>query len=121
LQATHWLAPERGDIVWCTAASGWSKSARNVFIAPWLRGAGTTGEQVVLGKGQDAGELRSRGRRDHKTCAATGHAAPRLVLPRGANQGPPTASCSPSPWGVKIAVPPARAPARAAASGPSRS
>jgi acetyl-CoA synthetase len=25
--------------VWCTAASGWSKSARNVFIAPWLTGA----------------------------------------------------------------------------------
>ena len=25
--------------MWCTAASGWSKSARNVFIAPWLRGA----------------------------------------------------------------------------------
>src|SRR5205807_3304915 len=24
---------------WCTAASGWSKSARNVFIAPWVRGA----------------------------------------------------------------------------------
>ena len=28
-----------GDLVWCTAACGWSKSARNVFIAPWLRGA----------------------------------------------------------------------------------
>ena len=27
------------DLVWCTAASGWSKSARNVFIAPWLMGA----------------------------------------------------------------------------------
>ncbi len=39
LQAEHWLAPEPGDLVWCTAASGWSKSARNVFIAPWLRGA----------------------------------------------------------------------------------
>ena len=39
LQAEHWLAPRRGDLVWCTAASGWSKSARNVFIAPWLRGA----------------------------------------------------------------------------------
>ena len=39
LQATHWLAPDPGDVVWCTAASGWSKSARNVFIAPWLRGA----------------------------------------------------------------------------------
>ncbi len=39
LQAEHWLAPAPGDLVWCTAASGWSKSARNVFIAPWLRGA----------------------------------------------------------------------------------
>ena len=39
LQAEHWLAPNQGDLVWCTAASGWSKSARNVFIAPWLRGA----------------------------------------------------------------------------------
>ena len=28
-----------GELVWCTAASGWSKSARNAFIAPWLRGA----------------------------------------------------------------------------------
>ncbi len=39
LQATHWLAPRPGELVWCTAASGWSKSARNVFIAPWLAGA----------------------------------------------------------------------------------
>jgi len=39
LQAEHWLAPAAGDLVWCTAASGWSKSARNVFVAPWLRGA----------------------------------------------------------------------------------
>ncbi len=39
LQATHWLGPRRGELVWCTAASGWSKSARNVFIAPWLAGA----------------------------------------------------------------------------------
>lgn len=39
LQAGHWLAARPGDLVWCTAASGWSKSARNVFIAPWLRGA----------------------------------------------------------------------------------
>lgn len=39
LQAEHWLAPRPGDLVWCTAASGWSKSARNAFVAPWLRGA----------------------------------------------------------------------------------
>jgi acyl-coenzyme A synthetase/AMP-(fatty) acid ligase len=40
LQAEHWLGAREGDLVWCTAASGWSKSARNVFIAPWLCGAG---------------------------------------------------------------------------------
>ncbi len=39
LQASRWLAPASGELVWCTAASGWSKSARNVFIAPWLMGA----------------------------------------------------------------------------------
>jgi acyl-coenzyme A synthetase/AMP-(fatty) acid ligase len=39
VQAEHWLAPRPGRLAWCTAASGWSKSARNVFIAPWLRGA----------------------------------------------------------------------------------
>lgn len=39
VQAEHWLDARPGDLVWCTAASGWSKSARNVFIAPWLRGA----------------------------------------------------------------------------------
>ncbi len=39
LQAEHWLDARPGDLVWCTAATGWSKSARNSFIAPWLRGA----------------------------------------------------------------------------------
>jgi acetyl-CoA synthetase len=39
VQAEHWLDAHPGDLVWCTAASGWSKSARNVFIAPWIRGA----------------------------------------------------------------------------------
>jgi acyl-coenzyme A synthetase/AMP-(fatty) acid ligase len=41
LQARHWLGAEAGELVWCTATSGWSKSARNVFIAPWLSGAAT--------------------------------------------------------------------------------
>jgi acyl-coenzyme A synthetase/AMP-(fatty) acid ligase len=40
LQAKHWLGAAPGDLVWCTASSGWSKSARNVVIAPWLCGAG---------------------------------------------------------------------------------
>jgi acyl-coenzyme A synthetase/AMP-(fatty) acid ligase len=39
LQAEHWVGARKGDLAWCTAAPGWSKSTRNVFIAPWLRGA----------------------------------------------------------------------------------
>jgi acetyl-CoA synthetase len=39
LQAEHWLDARPGDLVWCTATTGWSKSARNSFIAPWIRGA----------------------------------------------------------------------------------
>ena len=38
-QAEHWLGAEPGELVWCTTATGWSKSARNVFLAPWLCGA----------------------------------------------------------------------------------
>ncbi len=38
-QAEHWLGARAGELVWCTTATGWSKSARNVFVAPWLCGA----------------------------------------------------------------------------------
>jgi len=38
-QAEHWLGAREGDLVWVTTATGWSKSARNVFLAPWLMGA----------------------------------------------------------------------------------
>jgi acetyl-CoA synthetase len=39
LQARHWFGAVDGDIAWCTAAPGWSKSTRNAFIAPWVEGA----------------------------------------------------------------------------------
>jgi acyl-coenzyme A synthetase/AMP-(fatty) acid ligase len=38
-QAEHWFGARKGDLAWCTTATGWSKSARNVFLAPWLTGA----------------------------------------------------------------------------------
>jgi acyl-coenzyme A synthetase/AMP-(fatty) acid ligase len=38
-QAEHWYGAQPGDLCWCTAASGWSLSARNAFVAAWLRGA----------------------------------------------------------------------------------
>ena len=39
LQAEHWYGARPGELCWCTAASGWSLSARNAFVAAWLRGA----------------------------------------------------------------------------------
>jgi acyl-coenzyme A synthetase/AMP-(fatty) acid ligase len=39
LQAREWMDAQPGELVWSTAAPGWSKSARNSFIAPWLCGA----------------------------------------------------------------------------------
>ena len=52
LQAEHWLGSREGELVWCTTATGWSKSARNVFLAPWL-----TGAAAVLHEGRfDAAE-----------------------------------------------------------------
>ncbi len=41
-QAEHWLGSRPGELAWCTTAPGWSKSARNVFLAPWLTGAAAT-------------------------------------------------------------------------------
>jgi acyl-coenzyme A synthetase/AMP-(fatty) acid ligase len=39
IQAEHWFGAQPGDLCWCTAASGWSKSSRNSFVAAWTRGA----------------------------------------------------------------------------------
>jgi acetyl-CoA synthetase len=39
LQSEHWFGARPGELAWCTAAPGWSKSSRNAFIAPWLCGA----------------------------------------------------------------------------------
>ncbi len=39
LQARNWFGARTGELAWCTAAPGWSKSARNSFIAAWLCGA----------------------------------------------------------------------------------
>jgi acyl-coenzyme A synthetase/AMP-(fatty) acid ligase len=39
LQAEHWFGALDGELAWCTAAPGWSKSSRNSFVAAWLTGA----------------------------------------------------------------------------------
>jgi acyl-coenzyme A synthetase/AMP-(fatty) acid ligase len=39
IQARHWYAARDGELAWCTATTGWSKSSRNSFLAAWLGGA----------------------------------------------------------------------------------
>jgi acyl-coenzyme A synthetase/AMP-(fatty) acid ligase len=39
MQAERWLAARPGDLVWCTAGTGWAKSIWNVLLGPWSRGA----------------------------------------------------------------------------------
>ena len=41
LQAERWMGVRAGDRVWCTAAAGWSKSLRNVWLAAELCDAET--------------------------------------------------------------------------------
>jgi acyl-coenzyme A synthetase/AMP-(fatty) acid ligase len=38
-QAESWLATRPGDLVWCTAGTGWAKSIWNVLLGPWSTGA----------------------------------------------------------------------------------
>lgn len=52
LQAERWFGSRQGDLAWCTTATGWSKSARNVFLAPWITGAAA----VIHDGGFDAEE-----------------------------------------------------------------
>ena len=58
--STGW-PPQEGDLVWCTAASGWSKSARNAFIAPWLRRRGPAARRPLRPR-RAARHRRARGR-----------------------------------------------------------
>jgi len=46
MQAEHWLDARPGDLVWCTAATGWAKSIWNVLLGPWSCGA-----EIVLHEG----------------------------------------------------------------------
>ena len=39
MQAEHWLGARPGDLVWCTAGTGWAKSIWNVLLGPWSCGA----------------------------------------------------------------------------------
>ena len=46
MQAEYWLDARPGDLVWCTAGTGWAKSIWNVLLGPWSCGA-----EIVLHDG----------------------------------------------------------------------
>ncbi len=46
MQAEHWLDAHVGDLVWCTAGTGWAKSIWNMLLGPWSCGA-----EIVLHEG----------------------------------------------------------------------
>jgi acetyl-CoA synthetase/medium-chain acyl-CoA synthetase len=46
MQAEHWLDARPGDLVWCTAGTGWAKSIWNVLLGPWSCSA-----EIVLHEG----------------------------------------------------------------------
>ena len=54
-QAEGWVDARPGDIVWCTAGTGWAKSIWNVLLGPWSCGAA-----VVLHEGAFDPEERFR-------------------------------------------------------------
>ena len=39
MQAAQWLDVTEGDVVWCTAGTGWAKAVWNVLLGPWSHGA----------------------------------------------------------------------------------
>ena len=55
MQAERWLDARPGDLVWCTAGTGWAKSIWNVLLGPWSRGSA-----IVLHEGGFDAEERFR-------------------------------------------------------------
>jgi acyl-coenzyme A synthetase/AMP-(fatty) acid ligase len=39
VSAAYWLDLRRGDVIWCTADTGWSKAGTSILFGPWARGA----------------------------------------------------------------------------------
>jgi acyl-coenzyme A synthetase/AMP-(fatty) acid ligase len=39
VSAEHWLALNKGDTIWCTADTGWSKAGTSILYGPFSRGA----------------------------------------------------------------------------------
>jgi acyl-coenzyme A synthetase/AMP-(fatty) acid ligase len=79
LQATEWMAAQPGELVWSTAAPGWSKSARNCFIAPWFGGAAA----LLQDRRFDAAERLATVRAEHVNVLCMAPTEYRLIAASG--------------------------------------
>ena len=86
LQARHWVGALPGELMWSTAAPGWSKATRNSFLAPWLCGASALLQDARLRSGAAAGD-HPRGERDVLCMAPTEY---RLIAAAGPIGLPPS-------------------------------
>ena len=39
VSAAYWLGLTPGDVIWCTADTGWSKAGTSILFGPWAQGA----------------------------------------------------------------------------------
>jgi acyl-coenzyme A synthetase/AMP-(fatty) acid ligase len=105
LQATEWLAARPGELVWSTAAPGWSKSARNTFIAPWLCGAAALLQDERFDPARRLATIRSESVNvlcmaptEYRLIAAAGPIGPLPSLRRAVTAGEPLGVSAYESW-----------------------
>jgi acetyl-CoA synthetase len=113
-QAERWVGAAEGDLVWTTTATGWSKSARNVFVAPWLVGAAALicdarfdpRERIELCEREGVSVL-CQAPTEYRMLAASGELRPlpqlRRAISAGEALGAATVTTYREAWGIDIA------------------
>jgi acyl-coenzyme A synthetase/AMP-(fatty) acid ligase len=113
-QAEHWVGSNKEDLVWVTTATGWSKSARNVFVAPWLTGAAAmicdarfdAAERLALCEREGVTVL-CQAPTEYRMLAARGELRPLPSLRRAISAGEPLGedmlSTYRDAWGIDVA------------------
>ncbi|MDQ2675844.1 MAG: AMP-binding protein [Actinomycetota bacterium] len=113
-QAENWVASGKDDLVWVTTAPGWSKSARNVFVAPWLTGAAALicdarfdpAERLALCEREGVTVL-CQAPTEYRMLAASGELRPMPALRRAISAGEPLGAdmleAYREAWGLEIA------------------
>jgi len=86
VQASSWFGARPGELAWSTAAPGWSKSARNAFIAPWLCGA----VALLEDRRFDPAERLATIRREHVAALCMAPTEYRLIAAHGAVRDVPS-------------------------------